>query len=82
MEKILQFLYNIIVGFIGAIAFIVELPVKIISIILFLVMFILLVPFAPWLNNCTCPNWWDIWVNYNKKPLHFVLVKWVIYKYS
>lgn len=81
MEKILEFLYNVIKFIIGTVAFAIELPVKIISIIVFLVLFIMLVPFAPWLNNCICPDWWNIWVNYNKKPLYFVLVKWVLYKY-
>lgn len=81
MEKILEFLYNFIKFIIGVIVFGIELPVKIISIIVFLVLFIMLVPFAPLLNNCTCPNWWDIWVNYNKKPLHFILLEWVIRKY-
>ena len=81
MEHILEFLYNTIKATISIIAFIVELPVKIISIVVFLVLFIILAPFAPWLNNCTVPKFWDIWVEYNKKPLHFVLVKWVLYKY-
>ena len=81
MEKILQFLYNVIVGLIAAIAFIIELPVKVISIVVFLVLFIVLAPFAPWLNNCNVPEFWDMWIKYNKKPLHFVLLEWVIRKY-
>ena len=81
MEKILEFLYNIVVFSIGAVALAIELPVKVISIVVFLVLFIILAPFAPWLNNCTCPDWWDIWVKYNKKPLHFILLEWVIKKY-
>ena len=81
MEHILEFLYNIIKAFIIIITFVIELPIKVISIIVFLVLFIVLAPFAPWLNNCTCPDWWYIWINYNKKPLHFVLLEWVICKY-
>lgn len=81
MEKILEFLYNIIKLIIGVIAFIIELPVKVISIVVFLVLFIVLAPFAPWLNNCTCPNWWDMWIEYNKHPLNFILLEWVIKKY-
>lgn len=81
MEKILEFLYGIIKTIIGVVAFVIELPIKVISIAVFLVVFIILAPFAPWLNNCTCPNWWDMWVEYNKKPFHFVLLEWVISKY-
>ena len=81
MEKILQFLYNVIVGLIGAIAFIIELPIKVISIVVFLALFIVLAPFAPWLNNCNVPDFWDMWIEYNKKPLHFILLEWVIRKY-
>jgi hypothetical protein len=81
MEKILEFIYSIIKFIIGAVAFIIELPVKVISIVVFLVVFIILAPFAPWLNNCNVPDFWEIWVEYNKKPLHFVLLEWVIRKY-
>lgn len=81
MEKILEFLYNIIKLIIGVVAFVIELPVKVISIVVFLVLFIVLAPFAPWLTNCNVPEFWDIWVEYNKKPLHFVLLEWVIRKY-
>lgn len=81
MEHILDFLYGIIKTIIGVIAFIVELPIKVISIIVFLILFIILAPFAPWLNNCTCPDWWNIWIEYNKKPLNFILLEWVIKKY-
>lgn len=81
MEKILEFLYNIIKLIIGVIAFVIELPVKVISIVVFLVLFIVLAPFAPWLNNCTVPAFWDMWIEYNKKPFHFVLLEWVIRKY-
>lgn len=81
MEKILEFLYNIIKTIIGVVAFVVELPIKVISIVVFLVLFIVLTPFAPWLNNCNVPDFWDMWVKYNKKPLHFVLLEWVIRKY-
>ena len=65
MEKILEFIYGIIKVIIGVVAFFIELPIKVISIIVFLVLFIVLAPFAPWLN----------------KPLHFVLLEWVIRKY-
>ena len=81
MEKILEFLYNIIKFIIGAVAFGIELPIKVISIIVFLVLFIVLAPFAPWLNNCNVPDFWNMWIEYNKKPLHFVLLEWVICKY-
>lgn len=81
MEKILEFLYGIIKTIIGVVAFGIELPVKVISIVVFLVVFIILAPFAPWLNNCNVPDFWEIWVEYNKKPLHFVLLEWVIRKY-
>jgi hypothetical protein len=81
MEKILDFLYGIIKTIIGVVAFGIELPVKVISIVVFLVVFIILAPFAPWLNNCNVPDFWEIWVEYNKKPLHFVLLEWVIRKY-
>lgn len=81
MEKILEFLYGIIKTIIGVVAFGIELPVKVISIVVFLVVFIILAPFAPWLNNCNVPDFWEIWVEYNKKPLHFVLLEWVICKY-
>ena len=73
MEKILEFLYNIIKLIIGVVAFVIELPIKAISIVVFLVVFIVLAPFAPWLNNCNVPDIWDMWVEYNKKPFHFVL---------
>ena len=81
MEHILDFIYGIIKVIIGVVAFVVEVPIKVISIIVFLVLFIVLAPFAPWLNNCNVPDFWDIWVEYNKKPLHFVLLEWVIKKY-
>lgn len=81
MEKILEFLYSIIKFTIGVVAFVIELPVKVISIVVFLVLFIVLAPFAPWLNNCNVPEFWDMWIEYNKKPLHFVLLEWVIRKY-
>lgn len=81
MEKILEFLYNIIKLIIGVVAFVIELPVKVISIVVFLVLFIALAPFAPWLNNCNVPALWDMWIEYNKKPFHFVLLEWVIRKY-
>lgn len=81
MEKILEFLYNIVKLNIGAIALAIELPIKVISTVVFLAVFIILAPFAPWLNNCNVPDFWDIWVEYNKKPLHFVLLEWVIKKY-
>jgi hypothetical protein len=74
MEHILEFLYNIIKVIIGVVAFVIELPVKVISIVVFLVLFIVLAPFAPWLNNCNVPEFWDMWIEYNKKPLHFVLL--------
>lgn len=81
MEKILEFLYNIIKVIIGVVAFTVELPIKVISIVMFLILFIILAPFAPWLNNYHVPDFWDIWVEYNKKPSRFVLLEWVIKKY-
>lgn len=81
MEHILDFIYGIIKVILGVVAFVVELPIKVISIIVFLVLFIVLAPFAPWLNNCTCPAWWDIWTEYNKHPLTFILLEWVIKKY-
>lgn len=81
MEKLLDFIYRIIKFILGVVAFVIELPVKIISIILFLVLFIVLAPFAPWLNNCNVPDFWNMWIEYNKKPLHFVLLEWVIRKY-
>ena len=81
MEKILEFLYGIIKTIIGVVAFVIELPVKVISIVVFLVLFIVLAPFAPWLNNCNVPEFWNMWIEYNKKPLHFVLLEWVIRKY-
>lgn len=81
MEKILEFLYSIIKLILGVVAFVIELPIKVISIVVFLVLFIVLAPFAPWLNNCNVPNFWDMWIEYNKKPLHFVLLEWVIKKY-
>jgi hypothetical protein len=81
MEKILEFIYSIIKFIIGAVAFIIELPIKVISIVVFLVLFIVLAPFAPWLNNCNVPDFWDMWLEYNKKPTHFVLLEWVIKKY-
>lgn len=81
MEHILEFLYNIIKATISIIAFIVELPVKVISIVVFLALFIMLAPFAPWLNNCNVPDFWNMWVEYNKKPLNFILLEWVIRKY-
>ena len=82
MEKILEFLYGIIKFIIGAVAFCIELPIKVISIVVFLILFIILAPFAPWLNNCTVPAFWDMWIEYNKKPLHFVLLEWVNHKYQ
>lgn len=81
MEKILEFIYSIIKFIIGAVAFIIELPIKVISIVVFLVLFIVLVPFAPWLNNYNVPDFWNMWIEYNKKPFHFVLLEWVIRKY-
>lgn len=81
MEHILDFIYNTIKIILGVVAFTIELPVKIISIVVFLILFIILAPFAPWLNNCTTPDFWDIWIEYNKKPLRFVLLEWVIKKY-
>lgn len=81
MEKILEFIYSIIKFIIGVVAFTIELPVKIASIVVFLVLFIILAPFAPWLNNCNAPDFWDMWKDYNEKPLHFVLLEWVIRKY-
>lgn len=81
MEHILDFIYGIIKVIIGVVAFFIELPIKVISIVVFLVLFIVLAPFAPWLNNCNVPEFWDMWIEYNKKPLHFVLLEWVIRKY-
>lgn len=81
MEKILDFIYGTIKLILGVVAFVIELPIKVISIVVFLVLFIVLAPFAPWLNNCNVPDFWDIWIEYNKKPLRFVLLEWVIKKY-
>jgi hypothetical protein len=81
MEHILDFIYGIIKVIIGVVAFFIELPIKVISIVVFLALFVILAPFAPWLNNCTCPDWWDMWLEYNKKPLYFALLEWVIKKY-
>lgn len=81
MEKILEFLYNIIKFIIGVVAFVIELPIKVISIVVFLILFIILAPFAPWLNNCSVPDFWNMWVKYNNKPLRFILLEWVNRKY-
>lgn len=55
-------------------ALVIELPIKVISGVIFFILFVTVVIFfAPFVKNVNTPEWWDNWCSYNRTPSKFCL---------
>lgn len=77
MQKFLEILFIMIKMIVIAIAFCIEVPVKIIAMVLFIAIFIIVSFFAPLFSKISAPEWWEVLADYCMHPLYFPLVKWV-----
>ena len=77
MQKFLEILFTMIKMIVVIIAFCIEVPVKIIAMILFIAIFIVAAFFAPLFSKISSPEWWEVLAEYCMHPLEFKLIKWV-----
>ena len=82
MKTLLEILFTFIKMIVVVLAIVIELPIKVVAIALFLAIFIVSAFFAPLFSKIRSPKWWDMLCEYCMHPFNFVIYKWVNYHYD